>query len=265
MPPRLRMRRQNQQQGSPFGMMPRGMGRRPFGQQREMRNQNPFGMGNAQPSPFQMGPPMNGFMGQQGRPPMNMQGIGGRPRNGGGGGPRKGRGGGLLSKLLKKGDRNNGQGQAQGNILQQFSRGDSAGAASGFERSPAAGAAGASTIGSLLNPGNITSFLSNTQQVLNAAQQFGPMISQYGPMVKNIPALWKLYRGIKDFSADDASSGDGPKEEADKKDGLKESDEKPLKKKKKKTKKKTESAEGSADHLPKEKHSQGSSKPKLYI
>jgi YqfQ-like protein len=255
MPPRLRMRMQNQQHGSPFGMMPRGAGRRSFGQQHEMRNQNPFGMGNTQPSPFQMGPPMNGFMGQQGRPPMNMQGMGG--------GPRKGRGGGLLAKILKKGDRNNGQGQ--GSILQQFSRGDSAGAASGFERGPAAGAAGASTIGSLLNPGNITSFLSNTQQVLNAAQQFGPMISQYGPMVKNIPALWKLYRGIKDFSADDASSGDSTKEEADEKDGLEAAVEKPLRKKKKKAEKKTESTEGSADHLPTKKHSQGSSKPKLYI
>ncbi|XXM73716.1 VrrA/YqfQ family protein [Lysinibacillus sphaericus] len=254
MPPRLRMRMQNQQQGSPFGVMPRGVGRRPFGQQREMRNQHPYGMGNAQPSPFQMGPPMNGFMGQQGRPPMNMQGMGG--------GQRRGRGGGLLAKILKKGDRNTGQGQ--GNILQQFSRGDSAGAASGFERGPAAGAAGASTIGSLLNPGNITSFLSNTQQVLNAAQQFGPMISQYGPMVKNIPALWKLYRGIKDFSSEDASSGDGQKEQADEKDSLEPTDEKPLKKKKKKAKKKTESAEGSAEN-PKEKHSKGSSKPKLYI
>jgi YqfQ-like protein len=255
MPPRLRMRMQNQQQGSPFGMMPRGGGRRPFGQQREMRNHHPFGMGNAQPSPFQMGSPKNGFMGQQGRPPMSMQGMGG--------GPRKGRGGGLLSKILKKGDRNNGQGQ--GNILQQFSRGDSAGAASGFERGPAAGAAGASTIGSLLNPGNITSFLSNTQQVLNAAQQFGPMISQYGPMVKNIPALWKLYRGIKDFSPDDASSEENPKDVADEKDGLEAADENPVKKKKKKAKKKTKSAEGSTDHLPKEKLPQGSSKPKLYI
>jgi YqfQ-like protein len=254
MPPRLRMRMQNQQQGSPFGMIPRGAGRRPFGPQLEMRNQNPFGMGNTQPSPFQMGPHMNGFMGQQGRPPMNMQGMGG--------GARKGRGGGLLAKILRKGDRSNGQGQ--GSILQQFSRDGSAGADSGFDRGPAAGAAGASTIGSLLNPGNITSFLSNTQQVLNAAQQFGPMISQYGPMVKNIPALWKLYRGIKDFSADDASSGDSPKE-ADENDGLEAAEEKPLKKKKKKAKKKADSSEGSTDLPKKDKHTSGSSKPKLYI
>ena len=32
---------------------------------------------------------------------------------------------------------------------------------------------------------------------MNTAQQVGPMINQYGPLVKNIPVMWKLYRGLK--------------------------------------------------------------------
>ena len=59
-------------------------------------------------------------------------------------------------------------------------------------------ARGGGLLKSLTNPGTINSFLTNTQKVLNTAQQVGPLVNQYGPIVKNLPMMWKLYRGLKD-------------------------------------------------------------------
>jgi hypothetical protein len=111
-----------------------------------------------------------------GRPPVNpMMGRGRPPQM------RQGGGGGLLSKLLNKG----GQGGArQGmNAIQAFG--------------PQNAASGGSLLKTLTNPSSINGFLANTQKVLNTAQQVGPMIQQYGPIVKNLPVMWKLYRGFK--------------------------------------------------------------------
>ncbi|MGM0900104.1 MAG: VrrA/YqfQ family protein [Bacillota bacterium] len=58
---------------------------------------------------------------------------------------------------------------------------------------------GGGLLNALTNPSSINGFLNNTQQVLKTAQQVGPMIQQYGPLVKNLPAMWKLYRGLKDL------------------------------------------------------------------
>ncbi|MGM7635588.1 VrrA/YqfQ family protein [Bacillus sp. Hm123] len=73
----------------------------------------------------------------------------------------------------------------------------------GFERQGGT-RAGASTAQQLANPMNLQQMLSNTQQVLQTVQQVGPIIEQYGPFVKNLPAMWKLYRGLK--SLPDATS-----------------------------------------------------------
>lgn len=96
-------------------------------------------------------------------------------------GPSPGRGGGLLSRLL---GRANQTGARQG--LNALSFG------------PQQAAQGGGLLKSLTNPGNINAFLTNTQKVLNTAQQVGPLVNQYGPMVKNLPMMWKLYRGLKD-------------------------------------------------------------------
>lgn len=53
----------------------------------------------------------------------------------------------------------------------------------------------------LKNPEGISNMLNNTQRVLQAAEQFTPMIQQYGPIVKNLPSIWKLMRAFK--SSDD--------------------------------------------------------------
>lgn len=69
----------------------------------------------------------------------------------------------------------------------------------------------------IANPERISNFLSQTQQVLNTAQQFGPMIQQYGPLVKNLPAMWKLYQGFKnmpDSETEEKSQEEKPAEKS---------------------------------------------------
>lgn len=78
-----------------------------------------------------------------------------------------------------------------------------------FSRAPQAG--GGSLLQGFTNPGNIQSFLNNTQHVLKAAQQVGPMVQQYGPLVRNLPAMWKLYKGFKDApEAKDETQSESP-------------------------------------------------------
>ena len=94
--------------------------------------------------------------------------------------PTPGRGGGLLSKLL-------------GQVKQT-------GASQGFNPlsfGPQQAARSGGLLKTLTNPGTINSFLTNTQKVLTTAQQVGPLVNQYGPIVKNLPMMWKLYRGLK--------------------------------------------------------------------
>jgi hypothetical protein len=238
MPPR-RMRNQGQDMRNPFGMrQQRGFS----GFEMQQPGRNGFGMGQTQPPPFQFG-------GQRQNQGFNM----GMNQRGKSRGPGKG---GLLSKLLKKGDNQN----AGGGLLQQFSRGDSSSNTTGSERSPQAAGG---ILQSLLNPGNVNSFLSNTQQMLQTAQQLGPMFQQYGPMVKNIPALWKLYRGFKDMPADDAADK-GNSEEKIVDNDIPEV-ESTVKKKKKKKPPVEISEDSDLDDNQAQSKSKSGSKPKLYI
>ncbi|WP_062355796.1 VrrA/YqfQ family protein [Bacillus kwashiorkori] len=72
-----------------------------------------------------------------------------------------------------------------------------------FGRQSMANLANQQTTSNLLSFENISKFLGQTQQVLRTVQQVGPMVQQYGPIIKNLPALWKLYRGL---SADNTDS-----------------------------------------------------------
>lgn len=157
--------------------------------------------------------PMMGPQGPMGgrNPMMGPQGLmGGRGSMMMGGPQQMGRGGGgLLSRLL---GRNPTGGMGGGNPLGGLMGGGNqaggllgrANSASGLMGMGQGGAGQAATGGGLLrsltNPGGITGFLNNTQQVLRTAQTIGPMIQQYGPWVKNLPAIWKLYRGMKNSS-----------------------------------------------------------------
>jgi hypothetical protein len=133
---------------------------------------------------MQAGPQMMG-PGFGGRGP--MMGMNRAPRSPMmGGAQQMNRGGGLFSKLLGMGNQSGRMGGLMG--MQQAGR---------------AAGAGGSMFG---NSGGIMGFLNNTQQVLKTAQSIGPMVQQfqqYGSLVKNIPAMWKLYRGLK--NAPDAS------------------------------------------------------------
>lgn len=108
--------------------------------------------------------------------------------------PQRMRGGGqgLLSRLLNR-------------------SGQSATPFTGFERQGAI-RAGSSTAQQLANPLNFQQMLSNTQQVLQTVQQMGPIIEQYGPFVKNLPAMWKLYRGLKSLPDAEAENVETVKE-----------------------------------------------------
>ncbi len=109
-------------------------------------------------------------------------------------GPTRNSGGGLLAKILGKGKS---QGAQAG--MQMF----------GNAPRSSAPAAGGGLLKSITDPTAITGFLNNTQRVLNTAQQIGPMVQQYGPIVKNLPAMWKLYRGLNAASTDEETKEDG--------------------------------------------------------
>lgn len=130
-------------------------------QTRQMRRRNQMGQG-------QMGQ-MN-QMGQMSQWGSNRQ-------------SQRRQGGGLLAKILGKSNPNPTPGGFPG--MYPITRG---GATTG----------GGSLLKSFTDPAAISSFLNNTQQVLQAAKQISPIISQYGPLIRNFPALWKLYRGLKD-------------------------------------------------------------------
>lgn len=115
----------------------------------------------------------------QGGSPMMRQQMMGRQRG------RRSNGG-LLSKIL--GGKN--QGARTGGFRSIQSAGRSASGGSGGM---------GSILQTLSNPESLSGILNNTQQVLKTAQSIGPMIQQYGPLVKNIPMMWKLYKGFKDL------------------------------------------------------------------
>ncbi len=237
---------------------------------------NPFqgrGMGspmmpqNRSGSPFQI-QPMNGFQGGRG---ISQPGK---------------RGGGLLSKILGGSNQAQGQGALQqmgafqqgsnprggGGILSNLlGGGNTAGGnigangavngIQGFER--AAGQGGGSILKNMLNPNSINSFLNNTQGMLKTAQQVGPMIQQfqqYGPLVKNLPAMWKLYRGLN--ASDDTT--EDKEEQLQPEEQKSESVQKKISKKKKKKIDSNSSFEDPSDNEIEEIEA-GTSRPKLYV
>ena len=154
-----------------YGRMgPNMMGRGPYGGQQYMMN--PYG-GSGQMMGFQQNYNSgSAMMGQ-------TMGRGQGRRNGGG----------LLSKILG--------GKKQGN-----QRAGLGGVQSGGRAAPSGGGVG-SLLQTLSNPNSLSGFLNNTQQVLNSVQSITPMIQQYGPLVKNIPMMWKLYKGFKDLPTEE--------------------------------------------------------------
>lgn len=107
---------------------------------------------------------------------------------------------GILSKIFRnKNTANNSTPQSLFSLPPNSSRG----AASAASQAAASTASTGGFLQSLINPANLTGMLNNTQKVLQAAESITPLVQEYGPLVKNIPAMWKLYRGMKNI--DDTS------------------------------------------------------------
>lgn len=175
-----------------------------------------FGLGNRptnalqsmQPSAFMRNPPAQS--------PMMLQTRGAFPLRGGGGVSQgfRNQGGGLLRNLRATNFSNPPipqQSSGGGFLARLFGGGhgmvQNPAVSSGLQALnparalPAAGSGIVETAGKL---GGINKFLSNTQHVLKAAQTLGPVVQQYGPLIKNLPAMWKLYRSLNDEEESDS-------------------------------------------------------------
>lgn len=214
------------------------MGPGPFGGQQRMMS--PYG-GYGPMSGYQQNYHVGRTMMGQGQPMGRGQGR----RNGGG----------LLSKILG--------GKKQGN---QFN------APRGMQIGNRAAQNGSRGVGSILqtlsNPEGLTGLLNNTQQVLKTAQSIGPMIQQYGPIVKNLPMMWRLYKGFKDLPTEEKSEDTQPgnptmKEETVSVDPVMEGQSVPAEKEPKRITKRDNDLENEPI-APRKQHN-GPSIPKLYI
>lgn len=103
--------------------------------------------------------------------------------------------GGFLSKILGKSKQRNNPSPSPSLFSLPSSSARNAAAAS---QAVSAGSSGGGFLQSLANPATLSTMLNNTQRVLQTAESFGPLVQQYGPLVKNIPAMWKLYKGLSD-------------------------------------------------------------------
>ncbi|MGE7764494.1 VrrA/YqfQ family protein [Peribacillus sp. NPDC096540] len=105
---------------------------------------------------------------------------------------------GLLSRILGKSK----QGAASPNLF--------APAAASKSNQNSSRSSGGGILETLKNPDSLNNMLNNTQKVLQAAEQFTPMVEQYGPVIKNLPSMWKVFRSIT--SSDDTVKSEGKSE-----------------------------------------------------
>ena len=95
-----------------------------------------------------------------------------------------------------------------GGILSSlFGRGGGAAGNAATAARSVTGAAGAAAQGGA----SLTNIMNGTQKVLAAGERIVPMVrqvQQYGPLIKNLPSMWKMYRGLKsaDTAADSAET-----------------------------------------------------------
>ena len=50
----------------------------------------------------------------------------------------------------------------------------------------------------------LQTFLSGANSLMNNAQKFAPYIQQYSPMLKNLPAMWRMYKTFKGTSSNNS-------------------------------------------------------------
>lgn len=77
-----------------------------------------------------------------------------------------------------------------------------------FPASRGAARAAAGGIPNITNPTNLSNMLTNIQKALGVAQQITPMVQQYGPLIRNLPAMLKIYRELKNTDENDTNKTD---------------------------------------------------------
>ena len=55
-------------------------------------------------------------------------------------------------------------------------------------------------------PSKMEAYMQTANQFLNTAQQFAPVVQQFAPMMRNLPAMWKLYKGFQSIPASGGST-----------------------------------------------------------
>ncbi len=128
------------------------------------------------------GPPRAGFM-RGSAPQFNTRGFFGPPMPRGGGFP-------LGAARAPK--------QSGGFLASLFGRGGGSGLAQQGASTVAKAAGGGSTL---------SNFMNSTQKVLAAGERVVPMVrqvQQYGPLIKNLPSMWKIYRGLSSTTTEES-------------------------------------------------------------
>ncbi|ARK23231.1 hypothetical protein SporoP37_00040 [Sporosarcina sp. P37] len=46
-------------------------------------------------------------------------------------------------------------------------------------------------------PSRADQYMQTANRFLNTAQQFAPLVQQFAPLVQNLPAMWRLYKGVQ--------------------------------------------------------------------
>ncbi len=61
--------------------------------------------------------------------------------------------------------------------------------------------------GAAATPFRLDQFMNQAGQLVQSAQKYAPMIQQAQPMLKNLPALWRLYKGFQSTPAPEQEQG----------------------------------------------------------
>ncbi|PID00443.1 MULTISPECIES: VrrA/YqfQ family protein [unclassified Sporosarcina] len=60
-------------------------------------------------------------------------------------------------------------------------------------------------------PSRADQYMQTANRFFNTAQQFAPLVQQFAPLVQNLPAMWRLYKGVQSMpDAPTASSAPRP-------------------------------------------------------
>ena len=59
-------------------------------------------------------------------------------------------------------------------------------------------------------PSKVDGYMETANRFLNTAQQFAPVAQQFAPMMRNLPAMWRLYKGFQSMPSAGGAPSTGP-------------------------------------------------------